>query len=144
MSRKRPLLVLVILLALSIVTATIIEFISGSASSAGTPTTKSTRPGTSTSTPQIRVPGGSLSYRTTGTHVRIRQAPTATSAIVTTLGSTGTSVSLTCYLTGQSVFGDAYWYRATYSGASSDDHGYIAGYWLNTGPDPAENALPHC
>jgi hypothetical protein len=140
MSRKRPLLVLAILLALSIVTATIIDFISGSASSAGTPTTKASTPRTTTSVPLIGSPAGSLSYQTTGTHVRIRQAPTAASTVVTTMGSTGTSVSLVCYLTGQSVFGDTYWYKATLGSY----HGYIAGYWLNTGPDPAANSLPHC
>jgi hypothetical protein len=136
MNRKRPLVVLAILLALSIVTALIIDFITGSAS-ADTPST-ATKPRVVTSS--AGGSNGSHIFQTTGTSVRIRQDPTTGSAIITTLGAGGTSVTLSCYVAGQSILGDAYWYRTAFG----TEQGYISGYWVDTGRDPAAKLLPAC
>jgi len=137
MNRKRPLLVLAILLALSIVTATIIEFISGTAS-AGAPAPDTAKAPTSTSARNIVV--GQRIYLTVGTRVNLRSSPNTNSAIVANMVQSGTEVSLSCYVGGQSVFGDVYWYKASFG----TSHGYVSGYWVNTGPDPAATALPRC
>jgi hypothetical protein len=83
---------------------------------------------------------GSLHYETVGSEVRLREAATTGSAIVTTMRPYGAGVVLSCYEYGQSVFGDSTWYRASYGLLN----GYVAGYWVDTGPDPASDSLPIC
>ena len=74
-----------------------------------------------------------LAFTTTADHVHVRDLPIATrSAILATLGPAGTWVVLTCYSQGQSVFGDQIWYHAVAPVA-----GYVAGFYLNSGADPA-------
>lgn len=79
-------------------------------------------------------------YQTVGADVRIRAAATTESTVIFDLQSQGSSVTLYCYQAGQAILGDQFWYQAS-AGAV---HGYIAGYWINTGPDPAATELPAC
>ena len=78
-------------------------------------------------------------YKTVGTNVNVRSTPFSGASIVTTIPKSGTNVTVTCYTDGSSVNGDKWWYMATVNGK----HGYIAGYWLNTGHDP-NTAVPFC
>jgi hypothetical protein len=83
---------------------------------------------------------GSGRYATVGTNVRLRQSATTNSDIVTTMQPHGAGLFLSCYEFGQSIFGDTTWYRARYAAMN----GYVAGYWVDTGPDPASDSLPSC
>ncbi len=56
------------------------------------------------------------------------------------MSQVGSPVQLSCYVRGTSVAGDPWWYRATFINA----HGYVAGFWVDTGPDPAKTHLPAC
>ncbi len=75
-----------------------------------------------------------------GTDVRLRAGAATSTAILTVMLDYGTPLTLSCYTTGQSILGDPYWYRATLG----QTHGYVSGYWVNTGPDPAATLLPAC
>jgi hypothetical protein len=86
------------------------------------------------------VTAGGASYRTVGRDVNLRSAASTGSAVVTVMKDLGSPVTLTCYQRGTSVGGDPWWYRATFVSA----RGYVAGYWVNTGPDPAKTKLPAC
>jgi hypothetical protein len=154
-------LVTVVLLIASLITAILIELIDGSAGSASTSlgsggtggSTSSGRSGgtggsggsSSSARVQQVAPGSrgvstSGVYHTLGTNVRLRAAATTDSAIVAIMPNLGTHVTLTCYRVGQSVSGDPYWYQATYDGA----RGYVAGFWVATGPDPLFTRLRQC
>jgi hypothetical protein len=110
----------------------------GSSPGRQTPTIRSTGPG-SGSAGNGTILGAPL-YKTVGVDVRLRQAATTDSAIVTTMHAYGADLVLSCYQDGQPVSGDTTWYRATYGSL----HGYVAGYWVDTGPDPASDVLPGC
>jgi hypothetical protein len=72
--------------------------------------------------------------------VNLRGSPSTTAPVITQLVDLGSPVTLSCYLRGTSVAGDPWWYRATFVSA----HGYVSGFWVNTGPDPAKTHLPAC
>jgi hypothetical protein len=84
-----------------------------------------------------RAPAGHT-YRTLVTGLRIRKAPHTSAAVVDVLGAAGSRVTVNCYAFGSSVFGDSVWYHTVAPRA-----GFAAGYYLNTGRDPAPG-IPHC
>jgi hypothetical protein len=151
---KHKTLVTVILLIASLITAIVIELLDGAAggaspsialaphasSATGTSTRTSTGVRVEQAAPGNQAAAGSGVYHTLGTDVRLRAAATTGSAVVAIIGSLGTRVTLTCYVQGQSVSGDPYWYQAIYGGA----HGYVSGFWMATGPDPSFTRLRAC
>lgn len=146
---KRKTFVTVTLIVLALVAAVLIDVIDGAAGGASTPSSHSTNSGPSNLTApgasggSSNGAGGSVgagNYRTVGTDVNLRAGATTTTAIVTTMVDLGSPVTLSCYVRGSSVGGDPWWYRASFISA----HGYVAGYWVNTGPDPAKTHLPAC
>jgi hypothetical protein len=70
--------------------------------------------------------------------LRVRSAPSTSAQIVGGLGGVGTRVSVDCYAVGASVFGDQAWYHIV-----APVTGYVAGFYLNTGRDPAPG-VPRC
>jgi hypothetical protein len=71
-----------------------------------------------------------------GLHVRKR--PTTAAPAVAVLGPTGSRVDVNCYAFGSSVFRDNVWYHIVHPFT-----GYVAGFYLDTGPDPAPG-IPAC
>ena len=136
------------LIGLAIVAALIVDVIGGTTGGASTPA-----PATSTA-PRLANPaatggvarstgttsGAPGNYKTVGTFVNLRSGAGTTTAVITVMSQVGSPVQLSCYLRGTSVAGDPWWYRATFINA----HGYVAGYWVDTGPDPAKTHLPAC
>lgn len=96
----------------------------------------STAPPSSTRSPNLKTG----QFETVGTEVRLRAGAATNTAILTVMLDYGTSLTLSCYTTGESILGDQYWYRASLG----QTHGYVSGYWVNTGPDPAATLLPAC
>jgi Bacterial SH3 domain len=140
---NRKIFVTVTLIVLSVVAALIVEVIGGSSGGASTPNSS----GTKTNSPALaRPPNGttgtvaSASYRTVGTDVNLRSGPNTGSSVITTMSDLGSPVTLTCYVAGTSIAGDLWWYRASFISA----RGYVSGFWVNTGPDPAKTRLPAC
>jgi hypothetical protein len=134
---KRKTFVTVTLIVLALVAAVLIDVIDGAAGGASTLIAPGASGGSSNGA------GGSVgagNYRTVGTDVNLRAGAATTTAIVTTMVDLGSPVTLSCYVRGSSVGGDPWWYRASFISA----HGYVAGYWVNTGPDPAKTHLPAC
>ncbi len=77
-------------------------------------------------------------YQTLVTGLAVRTAPSSTSTRRGSLGPAGTDVRVRCYAVGQSVSGDAVWYRIT-----APRIGMVAGFYLDTGHDPA-TGIRHC
>jgi Bacterial SH3 domain len=77
-------------------------------------------------------------FRTTVAHLKVRQTPSTTEKIVHVLGKAGTRVSVNCWRHGSNVFGDHIWYHIV-----TPHKGYVAGFYLNTGRDPAPG-IAHC
>jgi hypothetical protein len=77
-------------------------------------------------------------YRTLVTGLRIRKAPHTSAPVVHVLGAAGSRVTVNCFAYGSSVAGDPVWYHTVAPRA-----GFAAGYYLNTGRDPAAG-IPHC
>jgi hypothetical protein len=77
-------------------------------------------------------------YRTLVTGLAVRKAPSSTSLKRAALGPAGTKVTVRCYAIGESVSGDNVWYRIT-----APRTGMVAGFYLNTGRDPA-TGIRHC
>ncbi len=77
-------------------------------------------------------------YRTLVTGLRIRKAPHTLAPVVDVLGAAGSRVTVNCFAYGSSIFGDPVWYHTVAPRA-----GFVAGYYLNTGRDPAPG-IPHC
>jgi hypothetical protein len=86
----------------------------------------------------VRLPAVQHAYQTLVTGLRVRSAPRTSVATVAVLGPAGTRVAVDCYALGTSVSGDSAWYHivAPYTG-------YVAGFYLNTGRDPAAG-VPRC
>ena len=86
----------------------------------------------------VRLGGVQHAYQTVVTGLRVRSAPGTSAATVAVLGAAGTRVAVDCWTLGTSVFGDSAWYHlvAPYTG-------YVAGFYLNTGRDPAAG-VPRC
>jgi len=77
-------------------------------------------------------------YSTLITGLHVRRTPSTTAPILAILGAAGTKVTVNCWARGTSVFGDNIWYHITAPHA-----GYVAGFYLNTGRDPAAG-IPSC
>jgi hypothetical protein len=71
-------------------------------------------------------------YQTVVKGLAVRKAASSTSLKRASLGVAGTKVTVRCYVVGESVAGDAVWYRIT-----APRSGMVAGFYLNTGRDPA-------
>ena len=77
-------------------------------------------------------------YRTLVTGLGIRRVPHTSAPVVDVLGAAGSRVAVNCFAYGSSVAGDPVWYHTVAPRA-----GFVAGYYLNTGRDPALG-IPHC
>jgi Domain of unknown function (DUF1906) len=77
-------------------------------------------------------------YQTMVAALQVRNAPHTSAPIAGVLGAAGSRVGVNCYAHGSSVHGDSVWYHLV-----SPDTGYVAGYYLNTGRDPAAG-IPQC
>jgi hypothetical protein len=77
-------------------------------------------------------------YKTMVAGLSVRNAPHTSAAIAATLGAAGSHVAVNCYALGSSVSGDSVWYYLV-----APHTGYAAGYYLNTGHDPA-HGIPPC
>jgi hypothetical protein len=86
----------------------------------------------------VKLPGVQHAYQTVVAALRVHSAPRTSAATVAVLGAAGTRVAVDCYTLGTSVSGDSAWYHlvAPYTG-------YVAGFYLNTGRDPAAG-VPRC
>jgi hypothetical protein len=87
----------------------------------------------------VRLAAGTQhAYQTVVAALRVHTAPRTSAATVAVLGAVGTRVAVDCYTLGTSVSGDSAWYHlvAPYTG-------YVAGFYLNTGRDPAAG-VPRC
>jgi hypothetical protein len=71
-------------------------------------------------------------YSTLITGLHVRRTPSTAAPILAILGPAGTKVAVNCWARGSSVFGDSIWYHITAPHA-----GFVAGFYLNTGRDPA-------
>ena len=79
----------------------------------------------------VRAPSGVV-YKTTVTGLHVRTGPHTSATAVAVLGGAGTKVTVNCYAIGGSVFGDSVWYHIV-----APHHGFVAGFYLDTGRDPA-------
>ena len=70
--------------------------------------------------------------------LHVRKAPTTAAPTVAVLGPAGTEVTVNCFALGSSVFGDSVWYHSVKPAS-----GFVAGFYLNTGRDPAAG-VPAC
>jgi Domain of unknown function (DUF1906) len=77
-------------------------------------------------------------YQTLVKGLKVRNAPGTSAQAVGVLGVAGSHVAVDCYAVGNPVFGDAAWYHIVAPHA-----GYVAGFYLNTGRDPA-TGVPLC
>ena len=86
----------------------------------------------------LQLQASSHVYSTLITGLHVRKAPTTAAPILAIIGAAGTKVSVDCWARGSSVFGDRIWYLITKPYA-----GFVAGFYLNTGRDPAAG-MPAC
>lgn len=86
--------------------------------------------------PKDCLPGCYLAQATVNTWQNTQ--PTGSSTRVQLVPG-GDYYAIRCYVSGQSVNGDAIWYWGRYNGL----WGYVAGYYLATGHDP-RSGTPHC
>lgn len=84
------------------------------------------------------VPGFRRVYRTRIAALRIRSGPGIRFLTLGRTGRAGSEVTVTCWTRGQRIYGDPIWYHLI-----KPLHGFAAGFYLNTGPDPARG-VPHC
>jgi len=84
---------------------------------------------------------GLKTFHTVGTNVNVRACSDANNSIckvVKVLKAKGTAVTAVCWIEGSDVNGDNIWYEI-----QSPVHGSIAGYWVDSGHDPA-SGMGHC
>jgi hypothetical protein len=86
----------------------------------------------------VRLEVALRSYQTGVAGLLVRNAPGASAAIVDALGAAGSRVAVNCYALGSSISGDSVWYHLV-----APHIGYAAGFYLNTGGDPA-HGIPRC
>jgi len=86
----------------------------------------------------VRLPAVQHTYQTIVTGLRVRNAPNTSAKVAAVLGASGSSVVVDCYTLGSAVFGDSAWYHLV-----APSTGYVAGYYLKTGHDPA-TGVPLC
>jgi hypothetical protein len=77
-------------------------------------------------------------HRTTINNLHVRTKPSTSATVVAVLKKAGTKVTVNCWARGTRVFGDPIWYHITKPHA-----GFVAGFYLNTGADPAAG-IPNC
>ena len=77
-------------------------------------------------------------HRTTVKNLHVRKKPSTSATVVAVLKNAGTKVTVTCWSRGTKVFGDPIWYHI-----SKPHVGFVAGFYLNTGADPAAG-IPNC
>jgi hypothetical protein len=86
----------------------------------------------------VELPGVQHAYKTVVTGLRVRSAARTSAATIAVLGAAGASVAVDCYKLGTSVNGDSAWYHTV-----APYKGYVAGFYLSTGRDPAAG-VPRC
>jgi hypothetical protein len=86
----------------------------------------------------VRLAVALRTYQTGVAGLLVRSAPGTSAAIVDVLGAAGSRVAVNCYSLGSSVSGDSVWYHLV-----APQTGYAAGFYLNTGGDPA-HGIPQC
>ena len=86
----------------------------------------------------VRLPVAQHAYRTVVAELRVHKATRSSAKTVAILGVTGSRVAVDCYTPGRAVAGDSTWYHL-----AAPHTGYVAGYYLNTGRDPAAG-IPRC
>ena len=77
-------------------------------------------------------------FHTLAHGLHVRTAPTTTATTVVRLGPAGTKVTVNCFVVGKPIFGDSVWYHIV-----KPAHGFVAGFYLDTGRDPAAG-IRHC
>ena len=77
-------------------------------------------------------------YHTLAHGLHVRTAPTTAATTIVRLGPAGSPVTVNCFAVGTSVFGDSVWYHIV-----KPLSGYVAGFYLDTGRDPAPG-IRHC
>ena len=77
-------------------------------------------------------------YHTLAHSLHVRMRPTTAAPVVAVLGRAGSHVTVNCFAFGSSVFGDSVWYHIV-----KPLSGYVAGFYLDTGRDPAPG-IGHC
>jgi len=77
-------------------------------------------------------------YSTLAHGLHVRKRPTTAATAIAVLGPAGSEVTVNCFAFGSSVFGDSVWYHIV-----KPLSGFVAGFYLNTGPDPA-SGIPAC
>jgi hypothetical protein len=77
-------------------------------------------------------------YHTLAHGLHVRTAPTTAATTIVRLGPVGSAVTVNCFAVGTSVFGDSVWYHIV-----KPLSGYVAGFYLDTGRDPAPG-IRHC
>jgi len=70
--------------------------------------------------------------------LHVRKKPTTAAPAVAVLGPSGSRVDVNCFAFGSSVFGDNVWYHIVHPFV-----GFVAGFYLDTGRDPAPG-IPAC
>jgi uncharacterized protein YraI len=70
--------------------------------------------------------------------LNVRAGPSTTSAVVASLGESGTAVTIACHTRGEPVHGDPVWYRIT-----RPHTGYVTNYYIRTNGDILERE-PSC
>ncbi len=55
----------------------------------------------------------------------------------------GKWMALHCWTYGDVIHGDSVWYHITWVSSFDGHSGYVAGYYMDTGPDPAPG-IPRC
>ena len=71
-------------------------------------------------------------FRTLHTGLRVRKRPSTSAKIVDVLGAVGSKVTVNCFTHGSTVFGNNVWYHIV-----KPHNGFVAGFYLGTGGDPA-------
>jgi hypothetical protein len=77
-------------------------------------------------------------FRTLHTGLRVRKRPSTSAKIVAVLGAVGSKVTVNCFTRGSTVSGDNVWYHIV-----QPRDGFVAGFYLATGGDPAAG-IRHC
>ncbi len=76
-------------------------------------------------------------YHTLAHGLHVRTAPTIAATTIVRLGPVGSPVTVNCFAVGTPVFGDSVWYHIV-----QPLSGYVAGFYLDTGRDPAPGIRP--
>ena len=84
-----------------------------------------------------QAPSGHV-FRTLHTGLRVRRRPSTSAKVVHVLGAVGSKVTVNCFTRGTTVFGNNVWYHIV-----KPHHGFVAGFYLGTGGDPAAG-IRHC